>query len=98
VELSEFLALTSDLAKNHADQAKVTEILTKLNDDYTTESTNKAALSTFKETAEKDIAKLKEQNMNLFLRTGQPVESKKLNDPEPMTFEDLLTKEFGVSE
>jgi uncharacterized glyoxalase superfamily metalloenzyme YdcJ len=98
VKYEDFLKETTTLVQNLTDQGKVTEILTKISDAYKTLSENHAAASVQQEEMTKQITSLKEQNMNLFLRTGQPVETKKLNDPEPLTFEDLLSKEFGVSE
>jgi hypothetical protein len=36
--------------------------------------------------------------MNLFLRVGNPVPDKIIQQDTPVTYEDLLKNEFGVSE
>jgi hypothetical protein len=98
LKYDDFLKETTTLIQNISDQGKVTDILTRLGDAYKTLSENHAAATTQTEEMTKTISSLKEQNMNLFLRVGQPVETKKLNEVEPLTFDDLLNKEFGVSE
>lgn len=98
MKYEEFLQETTALVQNISDQGKVTEILSKLGDAYKSLSENHSAATTQQEELTKQVSSLKEQNMNLFLRVGQPVDTKKLNEAEPLSFEDLLSKEFGVSE
>jgi hypothetical protein len=92
----EFLALTTKVAQNLTNQGVVTETLARLGDAYKSLSTNHASLTEQSTAMTNQINSLKEQNMNLFLRVGQPVTNPKLNDNDPLSYEDLLQKEFGV--
>jgi hypothetical protein len=100
MKYEDFLKATTKIAQNLSDQGVVTEVLSQLSDAYRTLSENHTSLTQQSESMTQQINSLKEQNMNLFLRQGNPVNNPKLNDTtdKPMTYEDLLTKEFGVSE
>ncbi|MCU7526201.1 MAG: hypothetical protein HF308_17130 [Ignavibacteria bacterium] len=92
----EFLAVVTNVAQNLSNQGVVTENLTKLSDAYKSLSTNHSSLNEQKTAMEQQINSLKEQNMNLFLRVGQPVNTTKLNENTALSYDDLLSKEFGV--
>jgi hypothetical protein len=83
-----------------SDQGVVTETLTQLADAYRTMTENHTSLTEQTASMTQQINSLKEQNMNLFLRQGNPVNNPKLNETtdKPMTYDDLLSKEFGVTE
>jgi hypothetical protein len=92
----EFLALTTKVAQNLSNQGVVTEALAQLGDAYKSLSTNHASLTEQSTALTQQVDSLKQQNMNLFLRVGNPVNTPKLNDDAPLSFDDLLSKEFGV--
>jgi hypothetical protein len=98
MELKDFTAITSQIAQNLSNQALVTELLTKLNDDYTQETTSKTSLMEQSSQSAEQIKQLQQTNMNLFLRVGNPVADKALQSEKPLSYEDLLTTEFGVKE
>jgi hypothetical protein len=94
----DFLRETTALVQNLSDQGKVTEVLTRLGDAYKTLYENHSSLTQQSATLTQQIDTLKQQNMNLFLRVGNPVTDPKLNDTndKPMSYEDLIKNEFGV--
>jgi hypothetical protein len=89
----EFKAKTAEILENLTDQAKVSEILAELKEDYDKEAAEKA---TFKTTVEKlttDNEKLRQANMNLFLKVGdsKPAdEQKKQPEDNIPKYEDLF--------
>jgi hypothetical protein len=96
VKYEDFLKETTAIVQNLFDQGKVTEILTRLGDSYKNLFESHQALSTEKDSMEQTIQSLKEQNMNLFLRTAQPTPDKVIvGNDKPLTFEDLITEMGG---
>lgn len=97
MELSDFNAKTQELLKHlgeNADQGEVTNILAELTTGFSEEIAAKA-------TAEKNVeeltaknAKLKEDNMNLFLRVTVPDEELK-NPLRPEEDKDPVTRLFA---
>ena len=92
VKPEEFNAKTQEILNNLTDQAKVSTVLSELIEDYNTVT---AETETAKTTAQKltaDNEKLRQANMNLFLKVG---ETKKEEQPKPdedkiPKFEDLF--------
>lgn len=88
----EFNAKTQEILSNLTDQAKVSTVLSELIEDYNTVT---AETETARTTAEKltaDNEKLRQANMNLFLKVGETKkeeETKQDEDNKP-TFEDLF--------
>ena len=88
----EFNAKTQEILSNLTDQAKVSTVLSELIEDYNTVT---AETETAKTTAEKltaDNEKLRQANMNLFLKVGETKkeeETEQDEDNKP-TFEDLF--------
>lgn len=88
----EFNAKTQEILSNLTDQAKVSTVLSELIEDYNTVT---AEMETARATAEKltaDNEKLRQANMNLFLKVGETKkeeETKQDEDNKP-TFEDLF--------
>ena len=75
-------ALINRLLSNHTDTATVTESLQKLREDYSTELSVREELEKKKTDLESEVQRLKENNMALFLKIGNPVQAK-TEEPEP---------------
>jgi hypothetical protein len=93
MKLEEFKSITAKIVQNLSNQALVTELLTQLNDDYSQESTSKDTLTKQLGEYEGKVKTLQETNMQLFLRTAQPIPDTKIGDPNPenkLTYEALL--------
>jgi len=90
MKVDEFKAITTKIAQNLSNQGLVTELLTQLNDDYTTESTNRDNLTTQTGELQEQIKGLQTTNMNLFLKLGNPVPDKVVNSEKTMSYDDLL--------
>jgi cell division protein FtsB len=97
MKLEEFKSLTNSILANLSDQAKVSEILMNLNDDYTQQLANTEQLSAKITEAETNIKSLKDTNMNLFLKLANPIPQAAVEKPatEEITYDDLL-KEWSV--
>lgn len=88
----EFNAKTKEILSNLTDQAKVSTILSELIEDYNTIT---AETETARTTAEKltaDNEKLRQANMNLFLKVGETKKEEEIKQDEDNkpTFEDLF--------
>lgn len=95
MKLDEFKSITSQIVSNLSNQGLVTELLTKLNEDYEQESTTKDTLTKQLGEFEGQVKSLQQTNMNLFLKLGNPTPDKLLNDPSPeskLTYENLLNE------
>lgn len=94
----EFNAKTQEILGNLTDQAKVSTVLSELIEDYNTVI---AEMETARTTAEKltaDNEKLRQANMNLFLKVGETKkeeETKQDEDNKP-TFEDLFDEDGNL--
>jgi cell division protein FtsB len=97
LKLEEFKSLTNSILANLSDQAKVSEILMNLNDDYTQQLANTEQLSAKITESETNIKSLKDTNMNLFLKLANPIPPATVEKPatEEITYDDLL-KEWSV--
>jgi cell division protein FtsB len=97
LKLEEFKSLTNSILANLSDQAKVSEILMNLNDDYTQQLANTEQLSAKITESETNIKSLKDTNMNLFLKLANPIPPTAVEKPatEEITYDDLL-KEWSV--
>jgi uncharacterized coiled-coil protein SlyX len=95
VKHDEFKQITQSILGNLSDQAKVSELLMQLNDDYGLQLANIDKLSTTVTEQEGNIKSLQQTNMNLFLKVANPVPETIVNQPptEPVSYDDLL-KEF----
>jgi uncharacterized protein (DUF3084 family) len=96
MKYEDFLKATTTIAQNLSNQGLVTETLTQLADAYRQMTENHTSLTEQSSSLTQQINALKEQNMNLFLRQGNPVTTPKLNEDKPLSYEDLLSNEFGV--
>lgn len=94
MEIKDFEKVTSDILTNLTDQGKVSEYLTKLNEAYQTTYTTSQSFETKQTDYENEIKALKETNMNLFLKIKNPPENTSAanTDPEPLTYEKLVTE------
>lgn len=94
----EFNAKTQEILGNLTDQAKVSTVLSELIEDYNAVI---AEMETARTTAEKltaDNEKLRQANMNLFLKVGETKkeeETKQDEDNKP-TFEDLFDEDGNL--
>jgi hypothetical protein len=97
LKLEEFKSLTNSILANLSDQAKVSEILMNLNDDYTQQLAQAEQMTAKITEAETNIKSLKDTNMNLFLKLANPIPEKAVEKPatEEITYDDLL-KEWSV--
>lgn len=94
--LEELKALIKNVATNLDNQAEVTKTLADLEKEVETIYHANDSFKQKHEEYEKQITSLKETNMDLFLRQGNPVESEKLNTPEPLTYGDLIMDLGGL--
>jgi wyosine [tRNA(Phe)-imidazoG37] synthetase (radical SAM superfamily) len=96
MELKDFQAITTQIAQNLTNQALVTELLTKLNDDYSQETTTKTSLIEQTNKFQDDIKQLQQTNMNLFLKVAQPTPDTTINTPEKLTYDKLFDENGGL--
>ena len=90
--------LIRDIRLNLNDEGKVTELLTQLSDDY---GSITADLESTKKTTEELKAQaesLRETNMKLFLKVGNPITPEKPTDPNEgrLKYEDLFNEKGGL--
>lgn len=90
--------LIRDIRLNLNDEAKVTEMLTQLSDDY---GAITADLESTKQTSQELKAQaesLRDVNMKLFLKVGNPIPPDKPSDPNEgkLKFEDLFNEKGGL--
>lgn len=91
MKIEEFQSITGQIAQNLTNQALVTELLTKLNDGYSEVKTTFDTVQEQTKEHQKEISQLQKTNMQLFLKQGQtPIAPDKLNDPTPLTYDDVL--------
>lgn len=88
----EFKSITDELLQNHTDQAKVSTLLSTLVDDYIKESAEKIAVLKTSETLTSDNEKLRNANMQLFLKVGEtkPTDNSKPNEEDSIAKFDTL--------
>lgn len=85
MELSEYNAKTQEILSSigeDADQGKISNLLAELTTGFSEEVAAKAAATKSVEVLTAKNTKLKEDNMNLFLRVTVPDDNSKLNDPQ----------------
>ena len=89
----DFKQKASEILANLSDQAKVSEILTELTETYDNETTIKTTALSTAEKLNADNEKLRQANMNLFLKVGEqaPKEEKQKQDTTPK-YADLFTE------
>lgn len=95
MEKKRFVQLTTEIAQNLNNQARVTEILNELNEDYEQVSTSIDTMTTQVSEFETQIKDLQKTNMNLFLKVSNPVPEEQVNTTEPMTYEGLIDSMGG---
>lgn len=86
----DFRKLALSIVSNLDKPEEVTRVLTTLTETYDNESTKWEDFDTKTKDYEGKITKLREDNMNLFLKVGNPVTSQKLNTDKPLSYEDLF--------
>jgi hypothetical protein len=87
----EFKAKVAEILKNHADQAAVSTALAELTEDYDKEAAEKATALSTAEKLTADNEKLRQANMNLFLKVGETkTEDKKPPVDATPKFDDLF--------
>jgi hypothetical protein len=88
----EFKALTTEIMQNLTDQAKVSTILATLTEDYDAETVIKTTSLSTTEKLTADNEKLRQANMNLFLKVGETKVTEQPQKKEDLTpkFEDLF--------
>jgi hypothetical protein len=98
----EHTALIHDLRQNLTNEAKATEILTKLSDDYGETLTKSEENAKTAEKLTKDNTELRDVNMRLFLKVGVPntnTETKpdsNTGENKPLKYEDLFNEKGGL--
>jgi hypothetical protein len=97
LKIEEFKSITQSILSNLSDQAKVSELLMSLNDDYGKQIATQDQLTTKVTEQEGNIKSLQETNMNLFLKVANPVTQPVIETPidKPVSYDDLL-KEWEV--
>jgi hypothetical protein len=92
MKIDEFKNITQSILSNLSDQAKVSELLMTLNDDYGKQIATQEQLSTKVTEQEGNIKSLQETNMNLFLKVANPVPEPVIQNPvdKPVSYEDLI--------
>jgi hypothetical protein len=92
VKIEEFKSITQSIMSNLSDQAKVSQLLMQLNDDYGQQVATQEQLSTKVTEQEGNIKSLQETNMNLFLKVANPVPQPVINTPvdEKVSYDDLI--------
>lgn len=91
MKIEEFRSLVNKIVENRDNQALVTELATQVSEAYENRYTAYTSLEEQHSEASKQIADLQRTNMNLFLKVGNPAPPEKINEPEPMKYEDLLS-------
>lgn len=88
-ELNQIIQTVIDNLDN---QGVVTEQLDKLRTGVSSVITSSNTLKEDLQKKDEQIGKLKETNMNLFLKTGQQVNQDTISktDPDPLKYEDLI--------
>lgn len=85
MELSEYNAKTQEILASigeDADQGKISNLLAELTTGFSEEVAAKVSAQNSVEDLTAKNAKLKEDNMNLFLRVTVPDDTAKLNEPQ----------------
>jgi hypothetical protein len=96
MEIQEFQNVTNQIAQNLNNQALVTELLSSLNEGYTTVKTTFDTVTKQQEDYQKEIKTLQQTNMNLFLKVSQnPIAPASVGKTEPLKYEDVI-KTLGV--
>lgn len=84
--------IINDIKVNLNDEAKVTEKLVELMDEYKQAETENNEAKTRLEAVTIDNEKLRDSNMRLFLKIGTPEETKEDKKETKLTFDDLLNE------
>lgn len=71
----EHTAIIREIRNNIADEGKVTELLTQLSDDYGATITTMENIQSDMEATQKANESLRDTNMRLFLKVGEPQQS-----------------------
>jgi hypothetical protein len=97
MKIEEFKSITQSILSNLSDQAKVSQLLMQLNDDYGQQIATQDQLNTKVTEQEGNIKSLQETNMNLFLKVANPVPQSVIDTPvdQKVSYDDLL-KEWEV--
>jgi hypothetical protein len=92
VKIEEFKSITQSILSNLSDQAKVSQLLMQLNDDYGQQMANQDQLNTKVTEQEGNIKSLQETNMNLFLKVANPVPQPVIDTPvdQTVSYDDLI--------
>jgi len=105
MKIEDFKQMTVDILENITDQAKISELLTTLVDDYTKIDNKINSLTTENVNFKTDNEKLRTANMNLFLKIGEKVdtptpEKSTIESKEPLNkpreFKDLFNEKGGL--
>jgi hypothetical protein len=88
----EFTAKLKEIMENLGDQAQVSTICAELTEDYNNVAVETATAKTTAEKLTADNEKLRQANMNLFLKVGEtkPPEAQKPPEDTTPKFEDLF--------
>lgn len=97
VEKEKFNSIVDKIVANLDNVGLVTELAGQLKEDFGQFATVHETLSSKVGEHEAKIDELQKYNLELYLKTGQKVETQTLNDPEPLKFEDLITELEGGS-
>jgi hypothetical protein len=96
MDLKEFQNITNQIAQNLNNQALVTNLLTQLNEDYTTTTnTIENATKQANERAE-EIKVLQDTNMQLFLKISSPPKEVTAAATEPPKFDTIIASLEGA--
>lgn len=92
MKLDEFKGITQSILTNLSDQAKVSQLLMQLNDDYAEQLATQETMGVKITEHEGNIKSLQETNMNLFLKLANPIPEAAVDKPinEEISYDDLL--------
>lgn len=81
MEIEIYKTKITELLQNHTDQAKVSTLLAELSDDYTQVTAETIASKTTATKLLDDNEKLRQANMGLFLKIGEPTKKEDKQAP-----------------
>lgn len=96
MDINEYKKLTGEILKSGGDQGKVSELLTKLVDDYTQTTAEYHSLEQEREDLKRDNQSLRDSNVRLFLKVGggsddkQDQQQQQQDDEPKITIADLF--------
>lgn len=96
MELQDFQNITNQIAQNLNNQALVTNLLTQLQDGFTTIHTTHETVTKQAQDYQREIKALQDTNMQLFLKVSNPVPPEVTKTSDPLKYEDVINQIQGA--